>query len=275
MKRFILFMIVLKMIGCHSVKDTFIENVSSEFKEQPIQEKEILTEKDLNGLPTLVQKYLRYTGSIGKEKIQNFRLEFYAEMRKTNESAPMKSDTIQYNFYTNPARHFYLETSMFLIPARVLHSYSKEKASMQVRIANLFNITNISGEELSKTETLTLLNDLCFFAPAALIDKRIQWETIDDTSVKAIFQNGRHKVTAVLFFNKLGELINFTTDERGALQDDNTMKYIKWSTPIGNYKDFNGRKVATYGEAIYHYPEGDLTYGKFFLRKIDYNVKEF
>ncbi|HMZ65970.1 MAG TPA: hypothetical protein PLF66_17905 [Leptospiraceae bacterium] len=57
MKRFILFMIVLKMIGCHSVKDTFIENVSSEFKEQPIQEKEILTEKDLNGLPTLVQKY--------------------------------------------------------------------------------------------------------------------------------------------------------------------------------------------------------------------------
>lgn len=275
MKRFILFMVVLEMIGCHSVKDTFTENVTSEFKYQPIQNREILEEKDLNGLPSLVQKYLRYTGSVGKEKVQNFRMEFYAEMKKTNESAPMKSNTIQYNFYKYPARHFYLETSMFLIPARVLHSYSNEKASMQVRIANLFAITNITGEELSKTETLTLLNDLCFFAPAALIDKRIEWQEINDSEVKAIFINGKHRVTANLFFNEKGELINFITEERGALQDDKTMKYVKWSTPIRDYKDFSGRKIPTYGEAINHYPEGNLTYGKFFLRKIDYNVKEF
>ncbi len=48
---------------------------------------EILTEADLTGLPIPVQKYIRLTGSIGKPKIRNFRIEFNGKIRQ-NESAP-------------------------------------------------------------------------------------------------------------------------------------------------------------------------------------------
>ncbi len=258
------------LLACNTIKKAYVHQVEDEFSRQTFA-KEILTEKDLVKLPKTIQKYLRYTGSVGKEKVYNFRMEFMAEMYKKKDS-PMISDTEQYNFFGNYSRHFYLEASMFGIPARVLHSYSDQKAAMKVRLLNLFNIVDISGEEISKTETLTVLNDLCFFAPAALIDKRISFEEISPLETKIFFQNGHHKVSAILYFKENGELVNFTTMERGALQDDGTMKYVKWSTPISEYKNFSDRMIPTYGEAINHFPEGDFVYGKFHLRAIEYNV---
>jgi hypothetical protein len=40
------------------------------------QQTQILTETDIQHLPGAVQKYLRLTGVVGKEKVMNFRAEF-------------------------------------------------------------------------------------------------------------------------------------------------------------------------------------------------------
>jgi hypothetical protein len=71
---------------------------------------------------------------------------------------------------------------------------------------------------------------------------------------------------------KGGELINFVSDDRSALQDDGTLRKARWSTPVRDYRDFEGRKVPTYGEAIWNYPEGDFTYGIFNLKGVSYNI---
>ena len=77
-----------------------------------------------------------------------------------------------------------------------------------------------------------------------------------------------------MHFNEKGELINFVSDDRSALQDDGTIKLARWSTPVGNYKEIDGRRIPTYGETIWNYPEGDFTYGKFKLKSIQYNVNK-
>ena len=71
---------------------------------------------------------------------------------------------------------------------------------------------------------------------------------------------------------KGGELINFVSDDRSALQDDGTLRKARWSTPVRDYRDFDGRKIPTYGEAIWNYPEGDFTYGIFNLKGVSYNI---
>jgi hypothetical protein len=38
------------------------------------------------------------------------------------------------------------------------------------------------------------------------------------------------------------------------------------------YRDFGGRRVATQGEAIWHYPEGDFVYGRFTLKTINFDI---
>jgi hypothetical protein len=52
------------------------------------------------------------------------------------------------------------------------------------------------------------------------------------------------------------------------------MKKVRWSTPVSEYKEFEGRKVPTVGKTIWHYSEGDFTYGVFTLRSIKYNVAQ-
>jgi hypothetical protein len=85
-------------------------------------------------------------------------------------------------------------------------------------------------------------------------------------------ENGHYKVSAILYFNEKGELINFVSDDRSALQDDGTLRKARWSTPVRDYQDFEGRKIPTYGEAIWNYPEGDFTYGIFNVKGVSYNV---
>ena len=57
---------------------------------------------------------------------------------------------------------------MFGLPVRVLHRYADEEAAMVVRVASLANVVDLAGEELAIGETVTVLNDMCFFAPGSL-----------------------------------------------------------------------------------------------------------
>ena len=133
-------------------------------------------------------------------------------------------------------------------------------------------VAQAKGVEMDKAETVTLFNDMCLFAPAALIDKRILWQGIDSTSTRAIFSNGQNKITATLHFSAAGQLINFISDDRYAI---GLMQQYRFSTPVKDYKLIDGRSVPTFGEAIWHYPDGLFVYGKFYLKHIAYNASSY
>lgn len=270
---FPIFTSVILLGGC-SMETQFDTITADEFKRQPLQKDELLTESDLVHLPTPVQKYIRYTGAVGTVKIQNIRIIFDAHMFRKQGDAPMDASSVQYNFFRSPARIFFMKANRLYVPFRVLHTYRNQEASMVVRVASLFNAVDIGGEELTTAETVTILNDMCVFAPATLVDQRLEWKEIDSLSAEVRFTNGPFSVSAVLFFNTAGELINFVSDDRAALQDDGSLKRIRWSTPVRDYRDFNGRKAPAYGEAINHYPDRDFVYGTFTVKQIDYNVPD-
>ncbi|HOP29232.1 MAG TPA: hypothetical protein P5120_05140 [Spirochaetota bacterium] len=267
--------IIFIMLFIHSrpLKKEFLSDLKTEFSTQPLLEEEILAESRITRLPAPVQRYLRYTGAIGKPVPRNFYIEFDAEMFRNPGDKPMKAVSRQYNFIGNPARIFFMEAEMLFIPFHAFHSYKNQNASFIVRVASLFNAVNLSGEDLTAAETVTLLNDICLFAPAMLIDRRFTWEEIDRLSSRVTFTNGSYKVSAVLYFNEKSELVNFVSDDRSALQNDGKLRKARWSTPVSEYREFEGRRILTYGEAIWNYPEGDFTYGKFTLKNISYNVK--
>jgi hypothetical protein len=266
-------LISIFLTGC-SMHDQFEYKLNKEYSRQPLTDAVLLTNVDIAGLPSPVQQYLRFTGSVGKARPQNVQVEFDAQMFRKPGAAPMDAVSEQVNFFRIPARIFYMKASQYLIPFRVLHTYQDGAATMVVRVASLFNAVDLSGKELTEAETVTLLNDICIFAPGALVDDRITWKEIDPHTVECRFTNGAYSVSARLIFDQEGALVNFVSDDRGALQDDGTLRKVPWSTPISEYKEFDGRRVPTYGETIYHYPEGPFTYGIFRLKSIRYNVSE-
>jgi len=265
---------MITLSACSSSTKMFQLKKTEEFSIQPLKSENVLSERETAPLPNCVKKYLAYTGATGKSTPQNVYIEFDAEMYRKPGDKPMKSYSVQYNFYGNYSRLFLMKAGKMGIPFRALHVYKNEQASFQVKVAELFKVVDIKGEELTKAETVTLLNDMCIFAPGSLTDKRLTWTEPDALSSKVTLTNGKYVVSAILYFNETGELINFVSDDRSALQDDGTMKEVRWSTPVSDYKEFEGRKIPTVGKTIWHYPEGDFIYGVFTLKSIKYNVAQ-
>ena len=265
---------MISLGACSTSKKVFLEKKSQEFALQPLMKENVLTEKEITHLPLCVQKYLAYTGAVGKSKTQNMCIEFNAGMYRKPGDKPMESYSVQYNFFGNYSRLFLMKASKMGIPFHAMHIYTEHKATFQVKVAELFKVINIKGEELTKAETVTLLNDMCIFAPGSLTDNRLIWTEYDALSAKVTLTNGKYVVSAILYFNETGELINFVSDDRSALQDDGSMKQVRWSTPVSDYKEFEGRKIPTFGKTIWHYSEGDFTYGVFALKSIKYNVAQ-
>lgn len=261
-------------IGSFFLQSQFETAVRADLENNNKPSTEVLTESDIAHLPAPVQKYVRYTRATGKTKPQNMYIKFDAEMYRKPGDKPMKAHSVQYNFYGDYSRYFLMKASMMGVPFSAIHIYKDRRASFQVMVAELFKIINIKDEELAKAETVTLLNDMCIFAPGSLSDKRLSWSEIDSLSTKVTLTNGKYRVSATLHFNEAGELVNFVSDDRSALQDDGTMKRARWSTPISQYKKYDGRMVATIGKTIWNYPEGDFMYGSFNLKSIKYNVDE-
>lgn len=249
----------------------FKEDVKDQLHQSVVNNKELLTEEDLQSLPQSVQKYLRLSGVVNKPKVKNMRIEFDGKMRaKGGDWFPFHS--VQYNFFDDPARLFFMKAKMYGTTVPGYHDYQKATARMDVKLFGLFTLMEESGIVMNISETVTFFNDMCLMAPATLIDKRIQWEVQDSNTVKAIFTNKGFQISAILKFNKKGALINFISDNRYEI---NEMKQYRFSTPIGDYKRIHGVSVPTYGEATWHYPEGEYVYGKFNLKSIDYNVTHF
>jgi hypothetical protein len=263
----IILVVAILSLGTTNFENGFHQDVRENLARTNRLPTELLTEADLKPLPDSVQRYLRYANVINKPKVKSTRIVFEGKMRdKGKDYFPFTSE--QYNFFDEPTRLFFMKGKMFGLTVPGYHRYSDAKAMMDIRLFGLFPIVQQSGEMMDKAETVTLFNDMCLMAPATLIDQRIQWRESDRNSAQATFTNRGITITATLYFNEQGQLINFKSDDRTAIAD---MKQYPFSTPISDYQNLNGINIMSCGEAVWGYPDGNFTYGKFRLKEIKYN----
>ena len=67
--------------------------------------------------------------------------------------------------------------------------------------------------------------------------------------------------------------MDFWSDDR---PDSSTGAFVpmRWSTPVSEYRDLDGRHVLHRGGAVYHRPDGPFTYGEFTMSSIQYDLAE-
>ncbi len=236
---------------------------------------EPLAEEDIRHLPVIVQRYIHYSGSMGKDKVLNFRAEFRGGIRSSSSEDFMPLKSVQYNFTDSPTRLFYIVARKKGIPAKGIHLYKEQSAVMLIKILGLFTVVDARGKEMDQGETVTVFNDMCFMAPATLIDRNIRWEEIDDLTVGARFTNGNITISATLFFNEKGELINFLSNDRFETTDGKTYSNYPWITPVTSYININGYRLPSGAKLIYKRPDEDFCYGEFNLVSIEYNCRDF
>lgn len=224
----------------------------------------VITELDLAPLPAPVQRYLRFVGAPGQPRVQFFSAHMSGRIRGAADAPWMPFTAEQYSFFDPPRRFFFMQARRGGLPLDGLHAYAKDGASMRIKLLSMFPVVNMAGSALTRTETVTLLNDMAIMAPSALIDPAIQWRPIDDLQAEAIFRQGEHEIRAVLVFDTSGALVNFWSDDRPALAADGvTLQPQRWSTPIGAYRLQGNYRLASRGEARYKAPGGEYAYLEF------------
>ncbi len=256
--------------GTWSYFNKYQADVKMGMQQESMFRDSVLTEADIKDLPGPVKDYIRYTGSIGKPKVNNFRVESTGKIRKNEESGWMPFTTEQYNFMQTPTRLFFMKAEMKHLPVAGYHYYKDGHAVMDIRLFSLFKVQYMEGEEMDVAETVTFFNDMCCMAPATLIDRRIKWLETDKNMVKASFTNNNITVSACLYFNEKGELENFISNDR---YDYDAGKKLPWSTPLKDYKETNGYRLAGSADAIYSYPDKEFCYGTFNITSAQYNYK--
>lgn len=231
----------------------------------------MVTDADLATLPHAVATYLRRSGVVNHSRVKNFHAEFAAEMRGGPDEPWMQATADQYEFFNPMARLFFMRASRSGVPFKVFHRYAGDAATMDVRVAGIVPIVSLSGTEMTKSETVTLFNDMCVLAPATLIDAPVTWVVRDEHTVRGTFTNAGYTVRADLIFDDDGDLADFRSDDR-SMSEGKTMRRLPWNTPLSDYRSFGDVRLAAVGEARWTDGGRTWTYGRFVLKSIRYNV---
>jgi hypothetical protein len=235
----------------------------------------VVTEADLAHLPAPVAEYVRRSGAVGQPRVSSFRAEFHGRIRSDENGPWMTFSGEQVSTYGHEvSRVFAMDAAMYGLPVDVLHVFIGPAATMRVKLCSVLPLVNAAGPEMNRGETVTLFNDLCVLAPAALVDAPVVWQALDDTHARGTFTSGANTVSADVTFDGEGDLIDFVSDDRlQASRDGSAFTPRRWSTPVGDYSTIDGRRVATCGEARWHpsEPQSSYSYLEFNLDHITYN----
>jgi hypothetical protein len=231
----------------------------------------LVTEADLAPLPPLMQAYLERMGVVGRARVRTLRVTFKAQMRSSATSPWMRATATQYECVDPPARLFYMNASRMGLPFDIFHRYVDGAATFQVRIAGLLSMVDKRGTGITHDETVTLMNDVLVMAPAAVLGLPFTFETLGERSLRATFRNAGFTVSAVLTFDDAGDLVGFVSTDRAHAREGGA---ATWSTPISGYREVDGIRIGTLGDANWIEPSGEWTYGRFEITSIAYNVTQ-
>lgn len=263
--------------GPTSFRAEYARRVRSALGDEPAPHaQDVVTESDLAHLPSPVAAYVRLSGAVGLPRVTCFRARMHGRIRGGVHKPWMEFTGEQVNTYgCDVSRLFFMDATMFGLPVDVLHTYVGASATMRVKVASVVPMVTASGGDMDRAETVTLFNDVCVLAPAALLDARVTWQPLDDRHVRGAFTNGNQTVSAELVFNDDHELIDFISQDRlRASADGATFARQEWSTPLSDYRTFDSRRVGSRGEARWHAPdpEGEFAYLEIVLDDVSYHV---
>lgn len=235
-----------------------------------VRRAEILTELGVAHLPASVRRYLEVTGALGRPRPTGFRVLFTGAIRggPADPWMPFTAEQVS-RTGSDPSRYFFMKASRSGVPVHALHVLRDGTATMRVKVLGLVTVVDARGPEMDAAETVTLLNDLCVFAPGALADQALVWEDGSSLEARVTFTNAGHTVHANLHFNDAGELLDFDSDDRlAASRDGKTFTKLRWSTPLRDYRACGPLRLASHGEAVWHAKEGPYAYGRFDMRDV-------
>lgn len=233
--------------------------------------KEILTEEKISHLPPVIQKWLKNSGAVGREKIHTVYLKQRGKIRlKPEQEKWYDAKAEQWFSVDNPA--FIWKVKVDMMPLMFFtgrDKFSDGKGSMLIKILSLINIVNSSNNEKINQATLQrYLGEIVWF-PTAAVSPYIKWEQVDSLTARATMTYNGTTGSALFYFNENGDFVKFRAMRYMEVKDDSQLK--EWTITLNEYKIYDGIKIPFKGEATWKLDNGDFTWYKLEIYNVKYN----
>ncbi|WP_147205680.1 DUF6544 family protein [Segetibacter aerophilus] len=259
---FIVLILILLVVGKVFVSLKFKNEVGTLFSESGNISHKKFHYNQLQGLPEPVQRYFRLVLKEGQPYISYIRLK-HDGLFKTDQKKDWVAIAGEQYFTTQtPGFIWKGTTSMFTAKDRYISSTGR----LVVSLFSILKIADGRGEKYDHGELLRWLGESVWFPTNLLPNQHLQWFPIDNTTARLAFSYNNISISYIVSFNAKGEIIHFQTQR---YMGDGGL--TTWIGIVSNYKKINGVKVPTTIEAIYRLKEGDFSYAKFKVNKIEYD----
>lgn len=242
------------------VKKLFLAEVQTELDKCTVNH-EKFSENDIINLPEPVQRYFKYCGYIGKEKMTKAKFVWDEVKFKMSSDKPwFKIQYEQYNFVYEPVRLAYIYAKMFgIIPFEGRDKYLNGQGNMLGKLLKKITLFDVEGAEINVSAAVTYLSE-SLFVPNCALQQYIKWKAIDKNHAKANIEYKGIKAEGIFTFNDKGEFTTFETDERYMDTGKRTSEKHKWTAKANYYIEKNGIKIPSKVKAIWNLPNGDYEY---------------
>jgi hypothetical protein len=220
----------------------------------PRREARLISETMLDGLPEPVQRYLRYTGVIGKPLVRSVHLSQSGRLLLARRTPWIPLRAEQWYSVRPPGFVWYATLHLGPIPiVRARDMYRTGEGRMLIKTASLVTVADAKGGEIDQGEMVRYLSEMIWF-PSAFLEDNVSFEAIDARSARVILRDGERTATGTLFFDSEGRLTEFVA-----------RRYIgsnleTWSVLVAAYGEFEGLKLPVRGKAVWRLAEGDQEY---------------
>jgi len=256
------------------MKKMFLSEVQSKLNKCLVNY-EVFTETDISGLPEPVQRYFRYCGYVGREKMTNAKLVWEDVNFKMSPNKPwIKMKYEQYNFVSEPSRFAYINAKMFgVIPLEGRDKFQDGQGNMLGRLAKIITLFNVKGAEINISAAVTYLSE-SLVVPDCALQQFISWEVIDQNHAKARLEYEGVEAEGIFTFDDDGRFTKFETDERYMDTGNGKSEKHKWTITIDRYIEKDNIRIPSKMKAIWNLSGGDYEYFNGTVTDILYNCKK-
>jgi hypothetical protein len=243
----------------------FHDRVKSLFRLSPRTESVNLNSTNLQDLPEPVQKYFKYALPRGQQEILTARLTHTGQF-KTSPSAAWTDIRGEQYFTVSPPGFIWKGSTRFFTAEDM---YINGHGRLQVLLLSFLRIVNGQGSEFDQGELSRWLAENVWFPTNLLPRKNLRWSAIDALHARLVFTYNDIDLCFIVTFNEIGEIRQINTKrymDKTALEP--------WIIKISDYKTLNQIRVPTRVSVSWGLKEGEFTYAKFNVQKLEYNKNQ-
>jgi len=229
----------------------------------------LITAEMVQDLPEPVQRYMAFSGVVGRPWIDAVRLWQIGRFRQSADQ-PWMPVTAEQTFTTNPPGFIWKArfkvAGLPLMNAR--DAYQDGHGHMYGKLAGLFTLFDARGPQIDQGTLLRYLGEMIWF-PTAFLGENITWQSVNGNTAQVDLTDGSQTVTARMSFDAAGRPVNFQAQRYRELKGNYELH--SWSVPMTVFEERHGLTIPVRGMVTWNMPSGDLPYYEWNIIEVEYN----